>query len=107
MLSCLYDGVRPPNVVERAEELGGELGSVVVVAVGYNDYENIYGANIETALGIFRSRGRARRVGDPSRGALELGAHDQRHRAGGGPASRDERRRLERVRRLAPLVAAA
>ena len=40
MLSCPDDGVRPPNVVEP-EELGGELGSVVVVAVGYNDYENI------------------------------------------------------------------
>ena len=40
VLSCSDDGVRPPNWSSE-QELGGELGSVVVVAVGYNDYENI------------------------------------------------------------------
>ena len=55
--SCPYDGVRPPNVIERAAELGGELGQVVVVIVGYNDYENTYADNIEKALATFRRAG--------------------------------------------------
>lgn len=55
--SCPYDGVRPPNVIERAAELGGELGRVVVVIVGYNDYESTYADNIEKALATFRKAG--------------------------------------------------
>jgi Putative Ig domain len=55
--SCPYDGVRPPNVIERATELGAQLGPVVVVIVGYNDYEANYAANIEQALGAFRTAG--------------------------------------------------
>jgi hypothetical protein len=54
--SCPYDGVRPPNVIERATELGRELGSVVVVIVGYNDYENTYADNMEKALATFQKR---------------------------------------------------
>jgi hypothetical protein len=56
-LSCPYDGVRPPNVIERAAALGRELGPVVVVLVGYNDYENTYRENIEEALAVFRTAG--------------------------------------------------
>jgi hypothetical protein len=55
--SCPYDGVRPPNVIDRATELGGELGPVVVVAVGYNDYEANYTENIENAMAVFRMAG--------------------------------------------------
>ncbi len=55
--SCPYDGVRPPNVVERAQALGRELGSVVVVVVGYNDYEGAYAGDMEEALGVFRKAG--------------------------------------------------
>lgn len=55
--SCPYDGVRPPNVIERATELGRELGPVVVVIVGYNDYESTYADNIEKALATFRKAG--------------------------------------------------
>ncbi len=56
-LSCPYEGVRPPNVLERATELGRELGPVVVVALGYNDYENTYADNIEEALRVFGKAG--------------------------------------------------
>ena len=56
-LSCPYDGVRPPNVIERATALGIELGPVVVVIVGYNDYEANYAMNIEQALAVFRTAG--------------------------------------------------
>jgi len=55
--SCPYDGVRPPNVVDRATQLGRELGPVVVVIVGYNDYESTYGENIDAALDAFRKAG--------------------------------------------------
>jgi hypothetical protein len=55
--SCPYDGVRPPNVIERATQLGRELGPVVVVIVGYNDYEANYAGNIEEALQAFAKAG--------------------------------------------------
>jgi Putative Ig domain len=56
-LSCPYDGVRPPNVIERASALGRDLGPVVVVAVGYNDYENTYEENIEETLRVLSKAG--------------------------------------------------
>jgi hypothetical protein len=56
-LSCPYDGERPANVVERARALGKELGRVVVVLVGYNDYESRYALNIAEALQAFREAG--------------------------------------------------
>jgi hypothetical protein len=55
--SCPYDGVRPPNVIDRATALGSEMGSVVVVNVGYNDFEANYADNIEQALAVFRKAG--------------------------------------------------
>ena len=55
--SCPYDGVRPPNVVDRATQLGTALGPVVVVVVGYNDYEANYAKNIDDAMAAFRKGG--------------------------------------------------
>jgi putative Ig domain-containing protein len=55
--SCPYDGVRPPNVIDRAKELGADLGPVVVVVVGYNDYEANYAENIDDAIAAFRKAG--------------------------------------------------
>ncbi len=55
--SCPYDGVRPPNVIDRATGLERDLGPVVVVVVGYNDYEANYADNIEHALVAFRKAG--------------------------------------------------
>ena len=52
--SCPYDGVRPPNVIDRATELGRDLGPVVVVIAGYNDYEDNYAENIDDAMAVFR-----------------------------------------------------
>jgi hypothetical protein len=52
--SCPYNGVRPPTVIDLVQSLGDALGSTVVVAVGYNDFEDAYAGNIEdtlTALG--------------------------------------------------------
>jgi hypothetical protein len=54
---CPYMGVRPPSVVDLAQSLGSKLGSNVVVAVGYNDFEDQYAANIEAALQAFKADG--------------------------------------------------
>lgn len=56
-LSCPYDGVRPPNVLDLVGTLGNQLGSTVIVAVGYNDYEDQYAANIEAALTALKGAG--------------------------------------------------
>jgi hypothetical protein len=44
-------------VIDRATALGPEMGSVVVVIVGYNDFEANYADNIEQALAAFRKGG--------------------------------------------------
>ncbi len=55
--SCPYKGETPPNVIDRATQLGSQLGPVVVVAVGYNDYESHYAQNIDDAIAAFRKAG--------------------------------------------------
>ena len=55
--SCTVDGVQPPNVVQLAKTMGSKLGPNVVVAVGYNDYENQYAQNIENALDALQAAG--------------------------------------------------
>jgi hypothetical protein len=46
--SCPYEGSKPPTLVELLPSL--RLGSTVVVAVGYNDFEPTFAASVETAL---------------------------------------------------------
>jgi Putative Ig domain len=55
--SCPYNGVRPPNVIDLAKQLGSRLGATVVVAVGYNDFAQSYAQNIEDALAAFKQAG--------------------------------------------------
>jgi hypothetical protein len=50
-------GVVPPSVVELTQQLGSKLGPYVVVAVGYNDFEDRYAQNIENALDAFKAAG--------------------------------------------------
>lgn len=56
-LSCPYQGVRPPNVIELVSTIGTDLGQTVIVAVGYNDYDTQYAGNIESALLQLRAAG--------------------------------------------------
>ncbi len=56
-VSCPYDGSRPQNVVELAQAMGSQLGPNVVVAVGYNDFEDEYASDIEHALAAFAAAG--------------------------------------------------
>jgi hypothetical protein len=55
--SCFSNGVQPPNVVQFANQEGAKLGPNVVVAVGYNDFEDQYAGNIESALAAFKAAG--------------------------------------------------
>jgi hypothetical protein len=56
--SCPNDaGIRPPNVIQLTKSMGSKLGPNVVVAVGYNDFEDFYAQNIETALEAFKAAG--------------------------------------------------
>lgn len=55
--SCPYNGVRPPTVIELVQTLGSHLGPTVVVAVGYNDFQDAYAGNIEDALAALRTAG--------------------------------------------------
>ena len=55
--SCPIGGVRPSNVIQLTHTMGSKLGPNVVVAVGYNDFEDQYATNIETALAAFKAVG--------------------------------------------------
>src|ERR1700694_926610 len=48
--SCPDKGGRSPTVIDLVHTLGSQLGSTVVIAVGYNDFEAAYAGNIEDAL---------------------------------------------------------
>jgi hypothetical protein len=50
-------GVRPPNVVQLVKSMGSKLGANVVISVGYNDFEDQYAQNIETALTALKAAG--------------------------------------------------
>jgi hypothetical protein len=56
--SCPPD---PPTAVQVIADLGSQIGSTVVIAVGYNDYETRYAAEIEDTLDALRVVG-VRRV---------------------------------------------
>jgi hypothetical protein len=49
-ISCPFDGERPPNLVVVVQGLGGEIGSTVVVEVGYNDPEEGFAAAVEASV---------------------------------------------------------
>ena len=55
--SCPIDGVRPPSAVELIQSLGSSIGDNVVVAVGYNDPEDQYAANVEDAVRALTAAG--------------------------------------------------
>jgi Putative Ig domain len=58
--SCPYDGVRPPNLLDLVQSLGPALGPSVVVAVGYNDHEDTYPQDLQSALTALEGAGAKR-----------------------------------------------
>jgi hypothetical protein len=55
--SCPFQGVRPPNAMQVIAADGSSLGSTVIMAVGYNDYEDLYPQEIENALAALKQAG--------------------------------------------------
>lgn len=54
---CPIDGVRPPSALQLIQSLGSKIGPTVVVAVGYNDFEDQYAGNIEDAINAMTAAG--------------------------------------------------
>ena len=57
--SCPYEGVRPLTLVDLLPTI--QVGSTVVVEVGYNDWEDSFADSVETSLQALRKAG-AKRV---------------------------------------------
>lgn len=53
--SCPYEGSRPLSLIDLLPTL--RLGSTVVVAVGYNDYDSTFAEAVETSLQALRKEG--------------------------------------------------
>jgi hypothetical protein len=57
-LSCPYQGVRPPTVLDVVQSTPtGGLGPIVVIDVGYNDYVDQYQDDMETVLKALVAKG--------------------------------------------------
>jgi hypothetical protein len=54
---CPVNGVRPPSAVQLIQSLGQRIAPNVVIAVGYNDYEDQYQGNIADALAALEAAG--------------------------------------------------
>jgi sirohydrochlorin ferrochelatase len=54
---CPYQGVSPPSAVQLVQTMGSKLGDTVIVAVGYNDFEDQYAGNIEDAINALTAAG--------------------------------------------------
>ena len=54
---CPIGGVRPPSAVQLIQSMGSKIGDNVVVAVGYNDFEDQYAGNIEDAISALTAAG--------------------------------------------------
>jgi hypothetical protein len=54
---CPIGGVRPPSAVQLIQSMDSKLGDNVVVAVGYNDFEDQYAGNVEDAINALTAAG--------------------------------------------------
>jgi hypothetical protein len=56
-IGCPVDGQRPPSLVQLVQAMGSKVGPNVVVAVGYNDFEDQYAGNVEDAIDALTAAG--------------------------------------------------
>lgn len=56
-IGCPINGVRPTSAVQLIQSMGSRLGANVVVAVGYNDFEDQYAGNVADALAALKAAG--------------------------------------------------
>ncbi len=55
--SCSVAGVQPETALDLIDALGKNLGPVVVMAVGYNDYERVYPQDMQKVLAALHAAG--------------------------------------------------
>ena len=55
--SCTVAGVTPPTALNVIESMGHRLGSVVVIGVGYNDWQLVYPHDTQLVLAALRQAG--------------------------------------------------
>ena len=55
--SCTVAGVTPPTALDLIESLGHRLGPVVVIGVGYNDWQLVYPRDTRLVLAALREAG--------------------------------------------------
>jgi hypothetical protein len=55
--SCSVAGVQPETALDLIDSLGKNLGPVVVIAVGYNDYERLYPRDMQQVLAALHAAG--------------------------------------------------
>jgi len=48
--SCPFDGSEPSNLVDLVSALGPTLGKIVIVGVGYNDFEQTFAQSVEESV---------------------------------------------------------
>jgi len=57
-VSCPYQGVRPPTVLDVIQSSSnGALGSIAVIDVGYNDYVDQYQSDMEAVIKALAAKG--------------------------------------------------
>jgi len=56
-MGCPVNGVRPPSAVQLIQSLGSKIGPNVVMATGYNDYEDQFPGDIADALAALKAAG--------------------------------------------------
>ncbi len=65
----------PPTAIELIKTLGASIGPTVVIAVGYNDFEDRYAGEIDDTLDrAERGRGQTRLLADAARRSITV--HD-------------------------------
>jgi hypothetical protein len=55
--SCAVAGVTPPTALDVIESMGHRLGPVVVIGVGYNDWQLVYPHDTQLVLAALRAAG--------------------------------------------------
>ena len=64
--SCAYQGVVPRTALEAIRHYGTDLGTVLVIDVGYNDSSSTYRGQLNQVMrAAARPRGEGRRLGEP------------------------------------------
>ena len=88
----------PPTVVEVIKRLGAAVGPTVVIAVGYNDFEDHYASEIDDTLAALDAASvEAHLLVDDARSPPSVHQHERRDQRCCRESLEHERHRLERL----------